>query len=132
MDTHSYSSYPNDFLDELSAKRYTAKLALEDLMTKYGKNQSLLLSTGRDILERIPPIVEKHYHGIWSWQLEADYIDEFNEQLPKNWLDIVNTSPFISVEPVAEKFVLTYCKFGEVIFLTLTIVIIERKFDLSK
>lgn len=75
----------------------------------------MLLSAEKDILERIPPMVEKHYHGIWDWQLEANYVDDFREQLPSNWLEIVDTSPSISVERCLEnKFVLRYCQPGEV------------------
>lgn len=55
-------------------------------------------------------MVEQHYHGIWNWQLEADYADVYNEQLPLNWLQIVDTSPKVSVESFLDKYVLRYCK----------------------
>lgn len=74
-----------------------------------------LLSTENDVLQRIPPILEKHFHGIWSWQLEADYVDRFHEQLPTNWLEIVDMSPCISVERcLDDKYVLRFCKPEEV------------------
>lgn len=113
----TYSSYPNDFKDESLAKQYTAKLALDELIKESSKQQYHLLSTENDILLRIPPILEKHFHGIWSWQLEADYIDRFHEQLPKNWLEIVDISPCISVERcLDDKYVLRFCKPEEVIY----------------
>lgn len=97
------------------AKQYVSKLALDDLMKEKEKQQFMLLSTECDVLERIPPIVQKHFHGIWSWQLEEDYLDKFSERLPKNWLEVVDMSPFISVEPcLNDKFVLRFCKPEEV------------------
>lgn len=115
MNNQTYSSYPTDFYDELSAKQYTAKLALDALIKEFEKEQHMLLSTAHDVLERIPPIVEKHFHGMWSWQLEADYMDMFLEQLPQNWLEVVDTSDRISVEPcLGDKYVLRNCKPGEV------------------
>lgn len=113
---HSYSNYPTEFCDPEMSKQFTAKLALEDLMMKYSRRRSLLLSNDRDILERIPPMIEKHTNGIWNTQLEADYSDLYNEQLPSNWLEVVDVSPNVYVEPVLEKFILRYCRSGEVSF----------------
>ncbi|KAI4454865.1 tudor domain containing protein [Holotrichia oblita] len=107
---HSYSTYPKDFTDVTSAKQHAAKLALDDLMPKYTKRKSLLISNNQDVLARIPLMVEKHYHGIWNWQLEADYADLYNEQLPLNWLQVMDTSSKVSVEPFLDKYVLRYCK----------------------
>ncbi|KAF2897167.1 hypothetical protein ILUMI_09011 [Ignelater luminosus] len=112
--SNSYSSYPNEFLDEPSAKQMAAKLALEDLSSKCSKPQPLLISDNKDILERIPPLVQSHFSGVWNTQLEADYADKFNEQLPVNWLEIVDTVPCITVLPLLDKkFVLRFCKPGE-------------------
>lgn len=58
-----YYSYPNDFVDPNDAKNYCAEQALKELRLKYNKNRSLLLTNDRDILERIPPMLEKHAHG---------------------------------------------------------------------
>lgn len=115
IQSKTYSSYPKDFTNEIDARQYTAKLALEELIKDAEKEQFVLLSTEGDVLARIPPIVEKHFHGIWSWQLEADYLDLFQEQLPKNWLEVVDMSPCISVEPcLNDRFVLRFCKPEEV------------------
>ncbi|KAK9746736.1 OST-HTH/LOTUS domain [Popillia japonica] len=107
---HSYTTYPKDFTNVTAAKQHAAKLALDDLMPKYTKRKSLLISNNQDVLARIPLMVEKHYHGIWNWQLEADYADLYNEQLPLNWLQVVDTSSKVSVEPFLDKYVLRYCK----------------------
>lgn len=96
------------------SKQYTAKLVLEDLMKKHGRRKSLLLSNDKDIRERIPRMIEKHTNGIWNTQLEADYSDMYNEQLPINWLQIVDSSQYVYVEPVLDNFILRYCQPGEV------------------
>lgn len=114
MSNHSYSNYPTEFVDPELSKQCTAKIALDDLMKKYGRRKSLLLSTEKDILERIPPMVEKHTNGIWNTQLEADYSDMYNEQLPSNWIEVVDISQNVYVEPVLDKFILRYCQPGEV------------------
>lgn len=59
-------------------------------------------------------MVEKHMNGIWNTQLEADYADMYNEQLPSNWLEIVDISPNVYVEPVLDNYILRYCQPGEV------------------
>ncbi|GJQ79843.1 hypothetical protein Trydic_g23305 [Trypoxylus dichotomus] len=107
---HSYTTYPKDLTNVTVAKQHAAKLALDDLMPKYTKRKSLLISNDQDVLARIPLMVEQHYHGIWNWQLEADYADLYHEQLPLNWLQIVDTSPKVSVESFLDKYVLRYCK----------------------
>lgn len=112
---HSYSSYPSEFIDAERSKQYVAKLALDELMSIYGRKKSLLLSEERDVLERIPPIVQKHSNGIWNLQLEADYVDMFQEELPSNWLRIIDISPNIYVEHMLEnRYILRYCNVGEV------------------
>ncbi|XP_018321654.1 tudor domain-containing protein 7 isoform X2 [Agrilus planipennis] len=106
----SFSSYPVDFVDSNAAQQYAAKLALDEIVPKFRHPKSLLLSNEQDVLEKVPPIVMKHYHGIWNWQLEADYKDMFHEQLPINWMEIIDVLPYISVVPCLDnKFVLRYC-----------------------
>lgn len=69
----------------------------------------------RDILTRIPPMLMRHQHGIWSWQVEEDYAEKYNEQLPTNWLEIADTSDCVSIEKVfGDKHVLRPCKPGDV------------------
>lgn len=114
MGNTSWSNYPTEFTDPEISKQCAANLALQDLMKKHGRKKSLLLSNEKDILERIPPMVEKHTNGIWNTQLEADYADMYNEQLPSNWLEIVDISPNVYVEPVLDNFILRYCQSGEV------------------
>lgn len=52
-----------EFHNPLDAEKYCADLALQTLPTIYAKKRTLLLTNDRDILERIPSMLEKHYHG---------------------------------------------------------------------
>lgn len=62
MAKHTYTSYPEEFDSPIAAERFCAEEALKDLIPKYGKKW-LLLANDKDILERIPPMLQKHHHG---------------------------------------------------------------------
>ncbi|XP_063926404.1 tudor domain-containing protein 7 isoform X2 [Zophobas morio] len=106
---HKYSSYPEDFYDKAASERHACQKALDDLMTKYSKRKSLLLSSNDDIIERIPPMLEKHNNAVWMWQIEADYIDMYNEQLPADWLQVIDNNPHVSIEKCLGGYVLKHC-----------------------
>lgn len=60
----TYKSYPTEYNNPKDAEKYCADKAIQDIQTKYDKKRfSLLLTNDKDILERIPPMLEKHYHG---------------------------------------------------------------------
>ncbi|XP_973071.2 tudor domain-containing protein 7 isoform X1 [Tribolium castaneum] len=112
---HKYSSYPEDFYDRDAAERHASQKALDDLMQKYSRRRSLLLSSNDDIIERIPPMLEKHNNAVWMWQIEADYRDRFNEQLPPDWLQVIDNSPFVSIEKCHGGCVLKHCNPDDVL-----------------
>nr|CAH7723418.1 unnamed protein product [Callosobruchus chinensis] len=107
---HTYNSYPEEFSDSGSAEKYCATEALKDLEIIYARRKSLLLSGEREILERIPSMLEKHKNGVWMWQLQEDYTDKYKEQLPMDWLKIIDSSPCIQVEKVQDSHVIKHCK----------------------
>ncbi|CAH0548702.1 unnamed protein product [Brassicogethes aeneus] len=112
---NTYYSYPEDFRDPIEAEKYCSNKALDDLIPKHSRRKSLLTANHLDILERVPPMLEKHQHGIWAWQLEMDYADKYNEALPADWLKIIDTSQCIQVEKGLESHVLRHCKPGDVL-----------------
>ncbi|KAJ8958426.1 hypothetical protein NQ318_002212 [Aromia moschata] len=112
---YSYTSYPKEFNNPEDARNCCAQEALNDLIPKYGRRKSLLLASDKDILERIPPLLEKHNHGIWAWQLQLDYADKYNEQLPVDWLKTIDSSPCIQIEKCLKNYVLRHCKPGDVL-----------------
>ncbi|KAL3271551.1 hypothetical protein HHI36_022028 [Cryptolaemus montrouzieri] len=112
VDGQTYLSYPNDFFDEKSAQEYCSRKALEVLVPKCSRKKSLLLSTSKDIKDRIPPMLQTHFQGVWSWQIEADYVDKYMEQLPLNWLEIIDSCDCVAVERIQDKHVLRYCRPG--------------------
>ncbi|KAK9876258.1 hypothetical protein WA026_012557 [Henosepilachna vigintioctopunctata] len=109
VDGESYLSYPNDFYDEISAQEYCAKKALKELIPKCTRKKSLLFSNNKDIKDRIPPMLKTHRQGIWSSQIEADYAEKYLEQLPVNWLEIIDSCDCVAVEKIQDKFLLRYC-----------------------
>lgn len=52
--------------------------------------------------------------GVWEWQLRLDYADKYKEELPADWLKIIDTSPCIQLEKSSESYIVTYCKPGDV------------------
>lgn len=59
-------------------------------------------------------MLEKHSNCLWVSQLELDYTDKFHEQLPVDWLKIIDSSPCIQVEKLLDNYVIKHCKPGEV------------------
>lgn len=50
-----------------------------------------------------------------------DYSDTYNEQLPEDWLKIIDSSPCIHVQKVVNNYTLRHCKPEEVRQLVLTV-----------
>ncbi|CAG9857481.1 unnamed protein product [Phyllotreta striolata] len=107
---HKYTSYPEECRTEQEAESFCVREAYKDLTEKYGRRKSLVLACDKDILERIPKMLEKHNGGIWEWQLQMDYCEKYHEQLPEDWLKIIDSSPCIHVQKVVDNYTLRYCK----------------------
>lgn len=107
---HQFTSYPEEFRNRQDAEMYCYKQALKELTEKYGKRKSLFLASDKDILERIPKMLEKHTGGLWEWQVQQDYTEKYNEQLPADWLKIIDSSPCIHVQKVVNTYTLKHCK----------------------
>lgn len=110
-----YTSYPEEFKSESEAELYCYKEAFKDITNKYGRRKSLLLASDKDILHRIPKMLQKHTGGLWEWQIQMDYSDTYNEQLPEDWLKIIDSSPCIHVQKVVNNYTLRHCKPEEVL-----------------
>lgn len=59
-----YTSYPEEFKSESEAELYCYKEAFKDITNKYGRRKSLLLASDKDILHRIPKMLQKHTGGL--------------------------------------------------------------------
>ncbi|XP_057667390.1 tudor domain-containing protein 7 isoform X1 [Diorhabda carinulata] len=112
---HQFTSYPEEFKNSHDAEMYCYKQAFKELTEKYGKRKSLFLASDKDILERIPKMLEKHTGGLWEWQVRQDYTEKYNEQLPADWLKIIDSSPCIHVQKVVNTYTLKHCKPEEVL-----------------
>ncbi|XP_046384453.1 tudor domain-containing protein 7-like [Ischnura elegans] len=97
---HQFSSYPAECRTEEEAKEVAAQEAVGSLERIYGVlGESLPITTDENVLvARIAQMVHDHPNGLWSLQLPADYRKLFREILPEGWLDIVRTSPLISID----------------------------------
>lgn len=110
VDDFTCTTYPLDIHDDESARQIAAKMALDGLEQQRPKKQnSLLISDDADILHRIPRMVQEHQYGVWNREIERNYLKEYNEQLPMNWLEIVDSLPHIAVIQIHNQFVLNYC-----------------------
>ncbi|XP_045466417.1 tudor domain-containing protein 7 isoform X2 [Harmonia axyridis] len=113
VDGQTYLSYPEEFHDANSAQVYCAQKALDELLPKCARKRKLLLATSKDIKERIPPMLQMHAQGIWSSRIEEDYADLYLEQLPTNWLEIIDSCECVAVERIQDdRYVLRFCKPG--------------------
>lgn len=113
FDSKSFSSYPTDCKSPDQAEKIASEMTLEAL-TKQNRRKSLLYSTEQDVLSRIPPIIECHFGGLISNQINLDYQEKYEELLPANWVALLDTLPIISVEPIIDGvFILKMCKMGE-------------------
>ncbi|KAF5284655.1 hypothetical protein FQR65_LT13486 [Abscondita terminalis] len=115
VDDVNISSYPIDSPDEDTAVQLAAKRALNALEEQFRikPQEVFLISKIPDILKRIPPMVQVHQYGVWNREIEATYTQQYNEQLPVNWLEIVDTLLYISVIRIHDQFVLNYCESRE-------------------
>ncbi|KAL1502595.1 hypothetical protein ABEB36_007716 [Hypothenemus hampei] len=109
---NTYTSYPKEFTVEKDAENCCCEEALADLIPKY-KRRSLLISSEKDILTRIPNMLEKHRNGIWAWQLSLDYLDKYNETLPDNYIQVIDASPCVQIEKIADQYILYHCQPGD-------------------
>ncbi|XP_066258782.1 tudor domain-containing protein 7A isoform X1 [Euwallacea similis] len=111
----SWSSYPNEYYTAQEAKLFCYKKALDELISRFqDKQRSLLISSQEDILERVPPLLEKHVMGLFANQLAMNYVEKFNEMLPDDWTTIIDTSPCVRIEKVSgNNYVLHHCRPGE-------------------
>lgn len=109
VDGATYLSYPETFHSSKEAEIYCSKKALDHLLLRHVKRRSLPISEPKDVKEQVPEMLRPHAHGVWSTQIEKDYQDKFGEQLPSNWVEIVDSLPCVMVEKFQDKHALYYC-----------------------
>ncbi|XP_071440811.1 tudor domain-containing protein 7B-like [Hetaerina americana] len=97
---HQFSSYPVECKTEDEAREVAAQVAVGGLERIYGLlGESLPITTDENLLiDRIAQMVHDHPYGLWSLQLPADYRNLHREILPDGWLDVLRTSPLITID----------------------------------
>lgn len=52
--------------------------------------------------------------GIWDWQLKEDYRDKYQEELPHDFLKIIDMCPCIQLEKSSNNYIVRHCEPGNV------------------
>ncbi|XP_076247225.1 tudor domain-containing protein 7 tapas isoform X2 [Calliopsis andreniformis] len=100
---YGYSSYPEEARSQDEAQKIAAKLALADLIEKYGSPYTLKETKNRTIIkDRILFIVDAHPNGLFMHQVPIYYKQQYREILPGDWEKIVEECPAILLEKGAD------------------------------
>lgn len=82
------------------------------------KRKNILVFTGLTLLcsflstyLKVQAII---FLGIWDWQLKDDYRDKYKEELPDDFLKIIDMSPCIQLEKCSENYIVRHCEPGKV------------------
>ncbi|KAG8224643.1 hypothetical protein J437_LFUL003077 [Ladona fulva] len=100
---HGFSSYPTECKTEEEAIEVASQTALEALQKIYGiLGESLPVTKDENLIaSRVALMLDDHPNGLWSSQVPADYREIHKETLPEGWLDILRTSPLITIDHAA-------------------------------
>ncbi|XP_012148923.1 tudor domain-containing protein 7 tapas isoform X2 [Megachile rotundata] len=96
---HGYLSYPEEAPTIEDAQKIAAKIALTDLIEKFGSGFSLNETKDKNIIrERVLSIINDHPNGIFMHKVPIYYGQKYEEILPGNWEKIVEECPAIVLE----------------------------------
>uniref|UniRef100_A0A0K8TEH4 Tudor domain-containing protein 7 n=1 Tax=Lygus hesperus TaxID=30085 RepID=A0A0K8TEH4_LYGHE len=100
---YEFSSYPEEFPDVNAAMSYVAKKAYDALLEK----DTIELPETEDvqiILGRISEMVKGKEQGVWLYQIEKMYKNQFNESLPKDLPSLMDQCPTLEISKLAESY----------------------------
>ncbi|XP_015587926.1 tudor domain-containing protein 7 [Cephus cinctus] len=94
-----YSSYPNEAHTSEEAEKLAAVQAINDLTEKYGPFTGIAETKDKTLIkERVCAIIEAHPNGIFMHQVPVYYKQQHNENLPENWLRIIEECSSIMLD----------------------------------
>ncbi|GFU34920.1 tudor domain-containing protein 7 [Nephila pilipes] len=105
-----YRSYPHVARSEEEAEEIAAQAAVESIQESKEFLATLPETPIRNaeeiqiLLNRIEEIVYDKPSGMFANGIMAEYEHKFNELLPENWLDILQTSSNLDMDPIAVPF----------------------------
>ena len=96
VDSKNYSSYPKLAKTKAEAEKIAAQAALSDL-EKQNDKPKIVTMDQKVITNRVINIIKNYPTGLIEKCLENDYVMEFNETLPTNWIKLVEQDVNIDV-----------------------------------
>ncbi|XP_043486292.1 tudor domain-containing protein 7 isoform X2 [Polistes fuscatus] len=101
--SYGYSNYPNDASSNDEAQKLAAKIALKDLIDKFGSLSNVTETIDKKLIQnRIKQIVNTHMNGVFKDQIPAYYKQRYGECLPADWFNIIEECPDITLEKGAD------------------------------
>ncbi|VVC87494.1 unnamed protein product, partial [Leptidea sinapis] len=103
-DTYSASSYPDSSPSKEGAMEVASVKLLKEMESL--NRGGLLTSSNAKALAGLVEIVSEHEAGIWATSVPNLYRAKYNENLPSNWLELVENSPKIIKDRLVNDYVL--------------------------
>ncbi|KAI4492107.1 hypothetical protein M0802_010115 [Mischocyttarus mexicanus] len=101
--SYGYSNYPHDTSSNDEAQQLAAKIAMKDLIDKFGSLSNIMETTNKELIQkRIRQIVNTHMNGVFKDQIPVYYKKEYGERLPIDWFNIVEECCEITSEKGAD------------------------------
>ncbi|XP_033246411.1 tudor domain-containing protein 7B isoform X1 [Drosophila miranda] len=102
-----YSCYPKEFTDEPTARRETARTAIEKINTAESRQPLAICTlTDHEFIDGLYQKLRQYPNGIIGHKLEEWYEQTFNHHLPSHWHDLVVESSKIRLENNVHSFIL--------------------------
>ncbi|XP_014606182.1 PREDICTED: tudor domain-containing protein 7-like isoform X5 [Polistes canadensis] len=101
--SYGYSNYPHDASSNDEAQKLAAKIALKDLIDKFGSLSNVTETIDKKLIQnRIKQIVDTHMNGVFKDQIPAYYKQRYGGCLPAGWFNIIEECPEIILEKGAD------------------------------
>ncbi|XP_034654651.1 tudor domain-containing protein 7 isoform X2 [Drosophila subobscura] len=102
-----YSSYPQEFADELTARKATAWIAIQKIQESESRQPLTICTlTDHEFIDGLYRELRQYPNGILGHKLEEWYERTFNHHLPSHWHDLVVESSKIRMETTISSLIL--------------------------
>ncbi|CAK1539974.1 unnamed protein product [Leptosia nina] len=96
--SYKASSYPNSSPTEELAKEVASEKLLHIIQSS--EASGLPTSSNSKAISGLTELVSEHEAGVWANTVPCLYREKYKENLPKNWLELIETCPLIKKEKV--------------------------------
>ncbi|XP_034660059.1 LOW QUALITY PROTEIN: uncharacterized protein LOC117896110 [Drosophila subobscura] len=102
-----YSSYPQEFADELTARKATAWIAIQKIQESESRQPLTICTlTDHEFIDGLYRELRQYPNGILGHKLEEWYERTFSHHLPSHWHDLVVESSKIRMEKTISSLIL--------------------------